>query len=446
MSLRNNFGVYMTKITHRRVLRIALPIVLSNATIPLLGIVDTAVVGQLGAAGPVGAVAIGAVVLTSLYWLFGFLRMGTVGLVSQALGRNDPAEVSALFTRCLMIGLTAGGIFVLFQLPLFTAALALASPSKEVEDLARDYLQIRIWSAPATIALYGISGWLIAQERSRAFMIVQVWANGVNIFLDIWFVLGLGWGVGGVAFASFIAEWSGFAVGLWFCRDAFLKSTAWRDWTVVLSAAKLKHMAGVNADILIRSLLLQSMFTSFTFLGAREGDLELAANQVLLQMLMLTAYGMDGFAFAAETLVGQAIGAGRKDHLRRSARVTSIWGAVIVALMSVFFTLFGGELIDLMTTADDVRETARVYLPYLVLAPLLGWASWMLDGIFIGATASRDMRDMMVVSSLIYLAAVCALFPTLGNHGLWLALLISFIARGVTLWCRYSKIEAKIRT
>ncbi len=436
----------MTQITHRRVLGVALPIVLSNATVPLLGIVDTAVVGQLGAAGPVGAVAIGAVVLASLYWLFGFLRMGTVGLVSQALGRNDIAEISALLTRCLMIGLGAGTVFILLQKPLFAAALALAAPSLEVEGLAREYLQIRIWSAPAMIALYGISGWLIAQERSRAFMMVQIWTNGVNILLDVWFVLGLGWGVGGVAFASVIAEWSGFAVGLWFCKVAFVQSTAWRDWAVVLSPARLKHMAGVNTDILIRSLLLQAVFTSFTFLGAREGDLALAANQVLLQLLMLTVYGMDGFAFAAETLVGQSIGAGRRDQLRRGVRITSFWGAVVVIVMSIFFALFGRGLIDLMTTANDVRETARLYLPYLILAPLLGWASWMLDGIFIGATATRDMRDMMVISSLIYLVAVLVTFPTLGNHGLWSALLISFIARGITLWRRYPTIEARINT
>lgn len=431
-----------TKITHARVLKIALPIVLSNATVPLLGIVDTAVVGQLGAAAPLGAVAIGAIILSSLYWVFGFLRMGTVGLASQALGRGDGAEVAALLTRVVMIGGGAGLFMMCLQVPLISAALWLAAPSQDVTDLARDYLEIRIWSAPAMIAIYGLSGWLIAQERSRAFMALQIWMNGVNMVLDIWFVLGLGWGVPGVAFATFLAEWSGLALGLWFCRAGF-RGAAWRNWAQVFRAERLWHMASVNGDILVRSLLLQAMFTSFTFLGARQGDLALASNQVLMQLMLLTAYGLDGFAFAAETLVGQAYGAKRRDALRRSAALTSAWGGVVMVLMAASFALFGGAMIDIMTTSPEVRETARLFLPYIVAAPILGCAAWMLDGIFIGATAGRDMRNMMALSACIYALALVLLVPVFGNHGLWGALLISFVARGVTLGLRYSALEAR---
>ena len=208
-------------VTPARVMKIALPIVLSNATVPLLGIVDTAVVGQLGAAAPLGAVAVGAIILSSLYWVFGFLRMGTVGLASQARGQGDTGEVAALLTRVVLIGAGAGLAMVVLQVPLIAGALWLASPSAEVTALAQDYLVVRIWSAPAMIAIYGLSGWLIAQERSQAFMAVQIWMNGLNIVLDVWFVLGLGWGVSGVAFATFLAEWSGLALGLWFCRTGF---------------------------------------------------------------------------------------------------------------------------------------------------------------------------------------------------------------------------------
>lgn len=429
-------------ITHRRVLNIALPIVLSNATVPILGAVDTGVVGQIGQAAPIGAVGLGAIILSAVYWIFGFLRMGTVGLTSQALGAGDRAEVAALLSRALMIGAAAGAALIVLQLPLFWAAFRVAPASDEVEALTAGYMRIRIWSAPAAIAIYGITGWLIAQERTRAVLILQLWMNGLNIGLDLWFVLGLGWGVNGVAFATFLAEWSGLALGLWFCRAAF-RLPDWRNREQVFHAERLKHMMVVNTDILIRSLLLQAMFVSFLFIGSGFGDVTLAANQVLLQFLSITAYALDGFAFTAETLVGRALGARQRAALRRAAAMTSLWGLFSCVALALGFALFGGRIIDVMTTAPGVRALARVYLPYMVAAPLVGLASWMLDGIFIGATATRDMRNMMAVSFAIYCAALALLLPGLGNHGLWLALLISFVARGVTLGLRYPALEAR---
>jgi MATE family multidrug resistance protein len=431
-------------ITHRRVLAIALPIVLSNATVPILGAVDTGVVGQLGEAAPIGAVGIGAIILTAIYWVFGFLRMGTTGLVGQAAGRGDAAEVSALLTRVLMIAGAAGAGLILLRLPIFAAAFAIAPASAEVEGLARDYLAIRIWSAPFAIAVYGLTGWLIAQERARAVLTVQVAMNGANILLDLWFVLGLGWGVEGVAIATVIAETSGAALGLWFCRDAFAVP-AWRDWPRVFDRARLLNMAAVNTDILIRSLLLQAIFVSFLFVASDFGDVRLAANQVLLQFLQITAYALDGFAFAAEALVARAFGAGRVDRLRRGAWMTSLWGLLCVVLLALGFALSGGAIIDLMTTAPEVRAAGRDYLPWMVAAPLTGLAAWMLDGIFIGATRSRDMRNMMLVSAAIYAGAAAALVPAFGNHGLWAALLISFLARGATLGARYPALERAAR-
>lgn len=427
-------------VTHRRVLNIAIPIVISNATVPILGAVDTGVVGQLGLAAPIGAVGIGAIILSSLYWVFGFLRMGTVGLTAQAAGNDDHAEVAALLTRGLLIGGLAGLSVIVMQLPLFWGAFQVSPASDEVETLAREYMRIRVWSAPAAIAIYAITGWLIAQERTRAVLVIQVWMNGLNILLDLWFVLGLGWGVEGVAFATFLAEWTGAALGLWFCRAAFAVP-AWRDWAQVFDGPRWINMMKVNADILIRSLLLQAIFVSFLFMGSGLGDVRLAANQVLLQFLMITAYALDGFAFAAEALVGRAVGARQRDILRRAAVLTSGWGLFACLLMTVAFALGGGAIIDLMTTADPVRLDARVYLPYMIAAPLIGCASWMLDGIFIGATRSRDMRNMMVVSFGVYVICAAALVPWLDNHGLWIALLVSFIARGVTLGLRYPALE-----
>jgi MATE family multidrug resistance protein len=428
-------------VTHARVLNVALPIVLSNATVPILGAVDTAVVGQMGLAAPIGAVGLGAVVLTAIYWIFGFLRMGTTGLTAQAQGAGHPGEVAAMLTRALMIGTAAGLAVIALQMPVFWGAFLLAPASAEVESLARDYMQIRVFSAPAAIAIYGLTGWLIALERTRAVLGLQLWMNGVNILLDLWFVLGLGWGVEGVAIATFLAEWSGLALGLWLCRAAFAVP-AWRDWARVFDRPALARMMAVNTDILIRSLLLQAIFLSFLFLGAGQGDVVLAANQVLLQFLHITAYALDGFAFAAEALVGQALGARDRGRLRRSAALASFWGGVSVIAMAIAFALAGTAIIAVMTTAEPVRAAAATYLPWMVAAPLLGLAPWMLDGIFIGATRTRDMRNMMAVSAAIYAACVVILLPLLGNHGLWLSLLISFLARGVTLGLRYPALEA----
>jgi len=428
-------------LTHRRVLKIAVPIMISNATVPILGAVDTGVVGQLGAAAPIGAVGIGAVVLSAIYWIFGFLRMGTVGLTSQAHGAGDTAEVSALLSRALMIAFAGGAAIIALRVPLFWGAFELAPASDEVERLARDYMAIRVWSAPAIIAGYGITGWLIAQERAGAVLALQLWMNGVNVALNIWFVLGLGWGVTGVAWATFLAEWSGLALGLWLCRAAFA-TPAWRDLARIFHRATVLRMAAVNGDILIRSLLLQAIFVSFLFLGSDLGDVPLAANQILLQFLHISAYALDGFAFAAESLVGQAMGARRRAALRRSAILTSIWGLVCVGVLALVFALAGGALVDLMTTAEPVRAEARVYLIYVVAVPLVGLAAWMLDGIFIGATRTADMRNMMAVSAAVYAGAVALLVPALGNHGLWAALLISFAARGLTLGLRYPALEA----
>ncbi len=433
-----------TPLTHRRVLHIALPIVLSNATVPILGVVDTGVVGQLGEAAPIGAVGIGAVILTGFYWIFGFLRMGTAGLTAQAAGAKDDAEVAALLSRSLLIGFGAGAVMIIGQIPLFWLAFKVSPASAEVESLARDYMAIRVWSAPATIALYGIIGWLIAQERTAGVFAIQVLMNGVNIILDIVFVLHFDFGVAGVGWATFIAEWGGLALGLWLCRDAFA-GKAWRDSARVFDRVRLIRMGVVNSDILIRSVLLQAVFISFLFWGADFGDVNLAANQILLQFLHVTAYALDGFAAAAESLVGQALGAKNMRRLRRGAILTSGWGAAICAGLALVFAIGGPAAIDLMSTAPDVRETARIYLPYMVAAPIVGLAAWMLDGIFIGATRSRDMRNMMVISAVAYFAAVIPLMAVFGNHGLWLGLLFSFVVRGATLGWKYPGLEAAAR-
>jgi len=423
-------------LTYRRVLAIALPIVLSNATVPLLGAVDTGVIGRLGEAAPIGAVGLGAVILTSVYWVFGFLRMGTSGLVAQAHGAGDRAEVAAHLIRALVIAAAAGFGLILMQGVLVAGALRLAPASAEVEEMARTYLSIRIWGAPATIGLYALTGWLIALERTRLVFVLQLVMNGLNVVLDLWFVLGLGWGVGGVATATLIAEWSGLALALWFAREAIRPGLR----AGLFAAEPLRRLWRVNGDILIRSVLLQGSFTSFMFLAAGQGDTTLAANQVLLQFLSFVAYLLDGFAFAAESLVGQAVGARRPDRLREAALKSSQLGGIGALLLALVFALFGPAIIDLLTTAPDVRAEARHYLPWLVAAPLIGVASWMLDGIFIGATRTREMRNAMIVAVGIYAVLVLVLPRFMGNHGLWAALMALNALRGVTMWRLYPQV------
>ncbi len=432
----------MTELTHRRVLAIALPIVLSNATVPLLGLVDTGVVGQLGRAAPIGAVGVGSVVLASIYWIFGFLRMGTSGMVAQARGAGDAPETGAILTRALMIGAAAGLGAILLQGPLFWAAFRLAPATAEVERLAQSYLAIRIWGAPATISLYAVTGWLIAMERTRGVLLLQLWMNLLNIALDLFFVLGLGWGVRGVATATLCAEWSGLLLGLWLCRAAF-GGAQWHDWARVFDAARLKRMLQVNADIMIRTVLLQGAFTAFTFLGAGFGDRVLAANQVLLQFLEVTAFALDGFAFAAETLVGQAMGAGQRARRRQAAVMTAQWGAGGALALAAGFALAGPAIIAVMAKDAGVQETARAFLPWVVAAPVVGVASWMFDGIFIGATATRAMRNAMALSVAVYGLALVLLLPTWQNTGLWAALMVLNATRGLSMAAHYPALERR---
>lgn len=430
----------MTEVTHTRMWRIAGPIVLSNATVPLLGAVDTGVVGQLGQAAPIGAVGLGAVILATLYWAFGFLRMGTSGLAAQAQGAGDGAERAAVLMRALIVGLSAGLVLIVLQVALVAGAFTLAPASAEVEGLTRQYLAIRIWGAPATIALYAVTGWLVGVERTRAVFVLQLWINGVNILLDLWFVLGLSWGVPGVAAATLIAEWTGLALGLWFCRDAFGPVMA-AAWARLGNKAALLTMFAVNRDIMIRSVALQLCFTAFVFLGARHGDVTLAANQVLLQFLGILSYALDGFAFAAETLVGQAIGAKAAREVRQAVRLALMWTFWSGVILGLGFWVAGPWLIDLMTTAPEVRAEARHYLPWILAAPLMGALAWAYDGIYIGALLTQEMRRLMLIAAAAYVVALGVFWP-FGNHGLWAAMMVLFAVRSVLMHRNSPKVAA----
>lgn len=429
-------------IGHRRVLAIALPIVLSNATVPLLGAVDTAVVGRLGAV-EVGAVGLGAIILAFIYGIFNFLRMSTTGLVAQAYGAHDEAEAGAHLLRAVSLGLGVGALLVAGQILIFHVGLDLAPASAEVETTARLYLGIRIWGVPATIALFAINGWLIGMARTRVVLVLQLTMNGLNAALNILFVLGFHWGVAGVAIASLISEAFGLGFGLWLARGALAQGWA-HSGSVrrLFRRDRLVRLVRINGDIMVRSVLLQGSVLSFVFFSAARGDMQLAANQVLLQMVEITAFALDGFAFSAEALVGLAVGAGRASEVRRAAILSAIWGGAGALVLTAIFAIWGGALIDLLTTLPDLRDEARRYLPWLVVFPLIGIGSWILDGVFVGATLTAQMRDAMLIATVGYGVSILITLPILGNHGLWLSLLILNVLRMVMMLWWYPAAEA----
>ena len=434
-----------SNITHKRILAISIPIILSNVTIPLLGVVDTAVIGQLGKVAPIGAVGIGALIISAIYWIFGFLRMGTTGLTAQAVGKKDNQEIIALLSRTLLIGITAGLVLILINDFIFWGSFKVSPASEEVENLAYSYMKIRIYSAPAAISIFGILGWLIAQERTRMVLLLQLWMNGSNILLDFLFVIGFNWGVEGVALATVIAEVSSFFLGIFICRSAFIGS-AWRSFHLVLNKAKISKMAVVNFDILIRSMFLQAAFILFMFLSSDINDEILAINQILLQFLSISAYALDGFAFSAEALIGQAFGAKSVKSLRKVSIFATFWAFLAAIVLTLCFYFGSDFLIVLMTSSEELRENAQVYVYWVIVAPILAAPAFILDGIFIGATRTKDMRNCMIISFGIYCLVVWLLYEPFGNQGLWAALMVMFIVRAVTLFFQYFSIERSIKS
>jgi len=424
-------------LTPRRVLVLAWPIILANIAVPLLGVVDTAVIGHLGAAAPLGAIAIGAQIFAFLYWGMGFLRMGTTGLTAQADGAGDEAEVRAILGRALVLGIAVGCSLVVLQRPVIEAALFVFPSNPEVGGLARDYVLIRIWGAPATMASYTAIGWFIGLRATRVVMLLQVFMNLLNMALDVFFVVGLGWGVRGVALGTLISEWSAAGLAVVVIVLHLRRRPGRVETSRIMDPKALLQMLRVNQDIFLRTLLLIGAFAWFTRQGARAGEAILAANHVLLQFLVFSAFFLDGFAFSTEALVGQAVG--RSDRLRlvRVVRLSTALAVATSVLTSLVFALIGPAIISAMTNVAVVRQTAQTFLWYVVLLPVVGVWCFQLDGIFIGATRTRAMRNSMVVSFLVYLGLWWLLWEPLANHGLWLAFISFFVVRGITLGIHY---------
>lgn len=418
---------------YRRVWALAWPIILSNLSIPLVGAVDTAVMGHMPDAAYIGAVAIGASLFSILFWSFGFLRMGTTGFTAQAHGAGDGHEARMAFVRALIVAGVLALLLLALQWPVAIVAFTIIDGSDAVEHLARDYFDIRIWSAPAALANYALLGTLIGLQNTRAVLVHQLVLNGTNVTLDLLFVPVLGFGVEGVALASVIAEFTAVGLGVWLVLRELRRLPVTARRTHVLDPERLRALLAVNGNILIRTLCLVGSFFWFAASGARIGETVLAANAVLMQLQFFLAYGLDGFAHAAEGLAGSAWGRRQRNHFIAAVRTTTVSACGVAGLFTLAYAGLGTAFIGWMTDQESVRSTATVYLPWMIAAPLISVWSFQLDGIFIGTTRTAEMRNAMLVSTAFFLVAVWVLVPLLGNHGLWLALMLFLAVRAATL-------------
>ncbi|MFV0453518.1 MAG: MATE family efflux transporter [Pseudomonas sp.] len=418
--------------THRRVWALAAPMILSNLSVPLVALVDSAVIGHLPHAHQLASVAVGGSLYTLLIWVMGFLRMGTTGFAAQATGRQDGGELRQILLQGLLLALGFALLLGMVALPLKGVALQLMQPSAELDDLTREYFHTRLFGLPAALASYALIGWFLGAQNARAPLAMLLTTNLLNVMLDIWFVLGLEWGVAGAARASVIAEWSGALLGLALTRGALRRHPGQLDMPALRRWQNWRPLMAVNRDIFIRSLALQLVFFLVTVQGTRLGDATVAANALLLNGLLLTAHALDGLAHAVEALSGHAIGAGNRDELRRTLTVAGGWSLIASLGFAVFFLLGGHLFIQLQTDIPAVRELALAYMPYLAALPLIAVWSYLLDGLFIGATRAREMRNGMLLALAIALP-LGWLLQGLGNHGLWLAFLAFMLSRGICL-------------
>ena len=414
----------------RHLFGVAWPIILSNLSAPLLGFVDTGVIGNLGDASLIGAIALGALVFSFLYWGFSFLRMGTTALVAQASGAGDAAELQATVLRAFLLGLLIGVILLLARHPIASFAFGIADGSPAVESAGREYFLVRIWGAPLFLALLATLGLLLGVQATRALLGLQLLMNGSNIVLDLLFVVVFEWGVSGVAAATVIAEALAVAIGA---------GIALRRYPAILSQLgrmldrqALRRTVAMNADIMVRTLTLTFGFAWFTNQGARAGDVVLASNAILMQFVSFSAFFIDGFALAAEAMVGHATGATEPARLRAAVKAAIELAVGAALVLGVLFWLLGPTVIGLLTNVEEVQAACATYLPWIIATPLISLWAYLFDGVFIGAGRTREMRNAMLASLVIYLAAWWALQP-FGNHGLWLALMVFFLARAGTL-------------
>ena len=427
---------------NRKILQLAIPSIVSNITVPLLGLVDVAIVGHLGSASYIGAIAVGGMLFNMIYWIFGFLRMGTSGMTAQVYGKRDLTEVVRTLLRAVGVGLLISlGLWIL-QSPILRGAFVLIDATEEVKRWASLYFNICIWGAPAILGLYGFAGWFIGMQNSRFPMFIAITQNIVNIAASLCFVFVLGMKVEGVALGTLIAQYAGLfmAFALWLKYYGRLK--AYIDWNGLWGGEEMRRFFSVNSDIFFRTLCLVAVTTFFTSTGARQGDVILAVNTLLMQLFTLFSYIMDGFAYAGEALAGRFIGAKNDVGLRRCIRLLFLWGIGLSLSFTILYAFLGRDFLGLLTNDTSVIEASGDYFYWVLAIPLCGFSAFLWDGIFIGATATRQMLYSMLVASATFFIIYYLFYRSMGNHALWMAFLGYLSLRGGMQWIlwRYRKL------
>ena len=416
---------------NRRILRLAIPSIVSNITVPLLGLVDVAIVGHLGTAAYIGAIAVGGLLFNILYWNFGFLRMGTSGLTSQAYGRKDANAQIRVLAQAIAVGLISAIVILILQYPIERLAFYFLDTSREVEQYAVTYFRVCVWGAPAVLSMYGFKGWFIGMQNSRYPMYIAIAVNVINIACSLFFVFGLGMKVEGVALGTVVAEYSGLCMAIWLWRKeyGFLRSRF--VWQESIRFGAMRRFFAVNRDIFLRTLCLIAVTTFFTSSGARQGNVILAVNTLLMQLFTLFSYVMDGFAYAAEALAGRYIGACNLKHLRHAVRNLFGWGIGLSLLFTLLYGIGGKHFLEVLTNEKEVIVVAGDYYYWVLAIPLAGFSAFLWDGILIGATATRQMLWSMAAAAAVFFLIYYGFSGDVDNHVLWLAFLAYLFIRGL---------------
>lgn len=425
----------------KQVFKLALPSIISNITVPLLGIIDLTIVGHMGDVIYIGAIAIGTMIFNVLYWLFGFLRMGTSGMTSQALGRRDLTEAMRLLVRSLTISTAIAVIFILFQLPIRWMVLSIMQPTEQIAEQAAIYFSICIWGAPAMLGLYGLTGWFIGMQNTRIPMLVSIFQNIVNIVASVTFVFGVGMKIQGVALGTLTAQWTGFLLAL-YCWKRYYGRLAEYNWKDDLfKRSTMVRFFAVNRDIFIRTLFLVGVNFFFISAGSRQGAIILSVNTLLMTLFTLFSYVMDGFAYAGEALSGKYYSAANKLAFDRVYNSLFAWGAIMAVVFTLVYAVGGNGFLMLLTNEAVVVQSAETYFWWAVMIPIVSVSAFVYDGIFIGLTATRGMLVSSVVSALVFFALYLVLQSYLGNHALWLAFIVYLGLRGGIQWFLYRRMH-----
>lgn len=417
----------------KRIFRLAVPNIITNITVPLLGMIDIAIAGRLGSAVYIGAIALGANIFNMIYWNFGFLRMSTSGFASQAYGARDFTEAMNVLIRSLLVGLSIGFLILILQQPIGKLAVTLIkADDAQISTHVYTYYKIAVWSAPAVLGTYAFKGFFIGMQNAQTPMIIAIINNLLNIGLSLMFVVGFGMKVDGIALGTMLSQLITFILCVVMWQKLYGRLRKYTNLQTVFDPHAIRMFFKVNGDVFVRTFLLTLVTTFFTFVSAQMGDMILAANALLMQFFMLFSYFMDGFAYAGEALTGRYIGARNPYLLQHMLRRIFFWGLIVSAVSSVLYIFFPTQILHILTNDVEVIETTQTFIFWTVLIPLTGFAAFLWDGIFIGATASKEMRNAMIFSSITFFVCYYIATPLWGNNGLWLSFILYLVVRGLT--------------